>query len=92
MLAMQESRSIIENKSADVIQYPHIKADGTPDLRFGSKMKTGTRESTKMECLYEREEIIAIYKIFQDKMKTLPLYQRRKLQGGTSQCLSALSM
>lgn len=69
MLAMQESRSIIENKSADVIQYPHIKADGTPDLRYGSKQKVGTRESTKMECLYERDEIIAIYNLFQDRIE-----------------------
>jgi len=79
MLAMQESRSIIENKSADVIQYPHIKADGTPDLRFGSKMKTGTRESTKMECLYEREEIIAIYKIFQDKIENASSLSKEKI-------------
>ena len=79
MIAKQESRSIIENKSADVIQYPHIKADGTPDLRFGSKMKTGTRESTKMECLYEREEIIAIYKIFQDKIENASSLSKEKI-------------
>lgn len=69
MSAMQESRCIIENKSADVIQYPRLKADGTPDLRYGSKRKVGTRESTKMECLYERDEIIAIYNIFQDRIE-----------------------
>ncbi|MFV0241725.1 MAG: hypothetical protein ACK5H4_17025 [Lacrimispora sphenoides] len=69
MPAMQESRSVVGNKSADVIQYPHLKADGTPDLRYGSKQRIGIRESTKMECLYERNEIVAIYKIFQDRIE-----------------------
>ncbi|WP_084719712.1 tyrosine-type recombinase/integrase [Lacrimispora celerecrescens] len=79
MSAMQESRSIMENKSAAVIQYPHIKADGTPDLRFGSKKKTGVRESTKMECLYERDDIIAIYKIFQDRIEKAASLSKEKI-------------
>jgi integrase len=79
MSAMQESRSIMGNKSADVIQYPRLKADGTPDLRFGSKIKTGTRESTKMECLYERDDIIAIYKIFQDRIENATSLSKEKI-------------
>lgn len=79
MSAMQESRCIMENKSADVIQYPRLKADGTPDLRYGSKQKAGTRESTKMECLYEREDIIAIYKIFQDRIDDATSLSKEKI-------------
>lgn len=92
MSAMQESRSIMENKSAAVIQYPHIKADGTPDLRYGSKKKTGIRESTKMECLYGRDDIILIYKIFQGKIENATSYLRRRLQDVILQCLYVLSM
>lgn len=79
MSAMQESRCIMENKSADVIQYPHLKTDGTPDLRYGSKQKVGTRESTKMECLYERDDIIAIYKIFQDRIENASSLSKEKI-------------
>lgn len=52
----------------DVIQYQHLKTDGSPDLCYGSKRKIGTRESTKMECLYERDEIIATYNIFKARI------------------------
>lgn len=79
MSAMQESRRIMENKNADVIQYPHIKADGTPDLRYGSKKKTGIRESTKMECLYERADIITIYKIFQGRIENAISLSKEKI-------------
>lgn len=66
---IEKANSTSDIKNADIITMPRFKADGTPDLRYSSKKKVGTRDSTKMECLYERDEIIAIYNRFQDRIE-----------------------
>ncbi|GLB26538.1 hypothetical protein LXJ15735_27790 [Lacrimispora xylanolytica] len=66
-------------KSADVIYIPRYKSDGTLDLRYGSKKKVGTRESTKMECLYERDEIIKVYKVFLEKVESAATVSKEKI-------------
>jgi integrase len=75
----RESTDVNETKSADIINIPRFKADGTPDLRYGSKQKVGTRESTKMECLYERDDIVAIYKIFQGRIENATSLSKEKI-------------
>lgn len=75
----RENTDASETKNADIINIPRFKADGTPDLRYGSKKKTGIRKSTKMECLYERDDIIAIYKIFQDRIENAASLSKEKI-------------
>jgi hypothetical protein len=75
---LEKANSTSEIKNADIINMPRFKADGTPDLRYGSKQKIGIRESTKMECLYERNEIVAIYKIFQDRIENASSLSKEK--------------
>ncbi|EXG85796.1 site-specific recombinase XerD [Clostridium sp. ASBs410] len=48
-------------------------------MRYGSKKKTGTRESTKMKCLYERDDIIAIYNLFQDRIENATSLSKEKI-------------
>lgn len=57
----------------NIIHFPTVeklKADGSADRRYGAKNKVGFRTSTKMECLYNREEILSIFNIFDTRVKT----------------------
>ena len=63
-----------EHKKPDIIQLPvlHLKADGTVDGRYGKKPNRkkyeGVHISTMMKCLYDKDEIIAVYNIFKERV------------------------
>lgn len=61
-----------EKKKADIVNFPIKKSDGTLDRRYGAKTDRkripGVVVSTKMECLYNQEEIISVYNVFTNRI------------------------
>lgn len=68
------------NIEADIIPFPCIvKSDDTFDAGYNKKEKPGTRPSTKMECLYDKEEIITVYKMFQSKIDNADTFAKERI-------------
>ena len=76
----------------DVIQYQHLKTDGSPDLCYSSKRKIGTRESTKMECLLNVMKSLRHIIYSKPELMMQPLFPRKRLLGVTLLCLFVLSI
>lgn len=75
-----KTRNIVPFQIIEKKEEIHLKADGTIDKRYGHKEnRTGKRCSTSMECLYTREEILAIYQVFKNKVDYAATFAKERI-------------
>lgn len=82
MLVAKQAKKIenVNDKSTKIINFPyvHLKADGTPDMRYGKRSVTRAKKSTKMECLYTKEDVIAVYNVFKNRVEKATTFAKKR--------------